>query len=81
MKLSYLALAEAKFTMGDFNDTVLQQVGVRPATMRVKTLKDNVAGVQLPVFEHVLEGADAYELTGLFFFLSISLAIIIFVFD
>jgi V-type H+-transporting ATPase subunit D len=32
---------------------------------QVKTKKDNVAGVSLPVFESYTEGSDSYELTGL----------------
>ena len=32
---------------------------------QVKTKKDNVAGVSLPIFEAYTEGSDSYELTGL----------------
>ncbi len=31
---------------------------------QVRTKKDNVAGVSLPVFESYQEGGDSYELTG-----------------
>lgn len=63
MKESVFSLAEAKFTSGDFNHAVLQNVN--KAQLKVRSKKDNVAGVQLPVFEHFTDGVDSYELTGL----------------
>ncbi|WAR18879.1 VATD-like protein, partial [Mya arenaria] len=63
MKESVFSLAEAKFTTGDFNHMVLQNVN--KAQLKVRSKKDNVAGVQLPVFEHYTDGVDSYELTGL----------------
>ena len=33
--------------------------------LQVRSKKDNVAGVQLPVFEPYADGSDSYELTGL----------------
>ncbi|XP_041352834.1 V-type proton ATPase subunit D-like [Gigantopelta aegis] len=63
MKEASFSLAEAKFTTGDFNHIVLQNVN--KAQIKVRSKKDNVAGVQLPVFEHYQDGADTYELTGL----------------
>lgn len=63
MKNASFSLAEAKFAMGDFNHLVLQNVN--KAQIKVKTKKDNVAGVLLPIFEHYADGTDSYELTGL----------------
>lgn len=63
MKEASFSLAEAKFTTGDFNQVVLQNV--TKAQIKVRSRKDNVAGVQLPVFESFIEGSDTYELTGL----------------
>lgn len=63
MKESVFSLAEAKFTTGDFNHMVLQNVS--KAQLKVRSKKDNVAGVQLPIFEHYQDGVDSYELTGL----------------
>ena len=63
MKEASFSLAEAKFTTGDFNHNVLQNVN--KAQMKVRTKKDNVAGVQLPIFESYQDGSDSYELTGL----------------
>jgi len=63
MKEASFSLAEAKFAMGDFNHMVLQNV--TKAQFKVKTKFDNVAGVNLPVFESYQDGADTYELTGL----------------
>lgn len=49
MKESAFSLAEAKFATGDFNQVVLQNV--TKAQIKIRTKKDNVAGVTLPVFE------------------------------
>jgi len=63
MKESAFSLAEAKFATGDFNQVVLQNV--TKAQIKIRTKKDNVAGVSLPVFESYTDGADTYELAGL----------------
>ncbi|ODN04322.1 V-type proton ATPase subunit D 1 [Orchesella cincta] len=63
MKEAAFSLAEAKFATGDFNQQILQNVS--RAQIKVRTKKDNVAGVSLPVFESFQEGGDSYELTGL----------------
>jgi V-type H+-transporting ATPase subunit D len=63
MKEAAFSLAEAKFAMGDFNHLVLQNVS--KAQFKIKSKKDNVAGVSLPVFEPYQDGADTYEYTGL----------------
>jgi len=63
MKEAAFSLAEAKFASGDFNHQILQNVS--KAQTKVKTKKDNVAGVSLPIFEAYTEGSDSYELTGL----------------
>merc|ERR1712096_130173 len=54
---------EAKFAAGDFSAVVLENVD--KAQLKVRTKVDNVAGVNLPVFEHYEDGTDSYELTGL----------------
>merc|ERR1712038_1052680 len=64
MKEASFSLAEAKFASGgDLNQAVLQNVN--KAQIKVKTKNDNVAGVNLPVFESFQDGADSYELAGL----------------
>jgi len=63
MKEAVFSLAEAKFASGDFNQVVLQNV--TKAQIKVRTRKDNVAGVNLPIFECYQDGTDAYELAGL----------------
>lgn len=79
MKEAQFSLAEAKFTVGnDFNALVLQNVTkaqikvcykftsfVITLLFKVKTRKDNVAGVNLPAFESYQDGADSYEFAGL----------------
>ena len=63
MKEASFSLAEAKFATGDFSQAVLQNVS--KAQMKIRTRKDNVAGVNLPVFESYQDGGDSYELAGL----------------
>ncbi|XP_023027628.1 V-type proton ATPase subunit D [Leptinotarsa decemlineata] len=63
MKEAAFSLAEAKFATGDFNQVVLQNV--TKAQIKIRTKKDNVAGVTLPVFECYQDGTDTYELAGL----------------
>lgn len=64
MKDASFSLAEAKFAGGgDFNQAVLQNVN--KAQIKVKTKKDNVAGVNLPVFESYQDGSDSYDMIGL----------------
>lgn len=63
MKEAAFSLAEAKFATGDFSQAVLQNVN--KAQTKLRTRKDNVAGVTLPVFECFQDGSDVYELTGL----------------
>jgi len=63
MKEAAFSLAEAKFATGDLNHYVLQDV--TKAQIKIRTKKDNVAGVTLPVFESYQDGADTYELTAL----------------
>ncbi|TGZ60636.1 hypothetical protein CRM22_008395 [Opisthorchis felineus] len=64
MKEAIFSLASVKFTTAaNINNLVLQNV--TRAQRKVKIGKDNVAGVQLPVFKTHCEGSDAYELTGL----------------
>lgn len=63
MKEASFSLAEAKFAAGDLNHMVIQNV--TKAQTKVRTRKDNVAGVALPIFEDYQDGTDAYELTGL----------------
>merc|ERR1711983_565947 len=63
MKEASFSLAEAKFVMGDFNQPVLQNVN--KARLKIRIRKDNVAGVNLPVFESYQDGSDSYELAGL----------------
>ncbi|KAK7507106.1 hypothetical protein BaRGS_00001957 [Batillaria attramentaria] len=63
MKNAFYSLAEAKFATGDLSHMVLQNV--TKAQIKVKSKKDNVAGVALPVFETFTDGSDTYELYGL----------------
>jgi len=63
MKEAAFSLAEAKFATGEFNQVVLQNV--TKAQIKIRTKKDNVAGVSLPIFESYQDGTDTYELAGL----------------
>ncbi|CAK9300779.1 unnamed protein product [Gordionus sp. m RMFG-2023] len=64
MKNAAFSLIEARFISGDFNNVVLQKLSSK-AHIKVFQKKDNVAGVQLPIFEAISEGGDSYELAGL----------------
>ncbi|CAF3936738.1 unnamed protein product [Adineta steineri] len=64
MKLAAFSLAEAKFSMsGDFTQVVIQSVS--KAQIKIRTKRDNVAGVILPSFDSFNDGGDTFELTGL----------------
>ncbi|CAF0957416.1 unnamed protein product [Rotaria sordida] len=64
MKTAAFSLAEAKFSMsGDFTQVVIQSVS--KAQIKIRTKRDNVAGVILPSFESFNDGGDTFELTGL----------------
>lgn len=69
MKEAAFSLAEAKFTTGDFNQVVLQNV--TKAQIKIRTKKDNVAGVTLPVFESYTVSIRFilnFQSSGIFFF-------------
>lgn len=53
LKTAMFGLAEAKFTMGDFNQHILANID--KSVIKVRSKKDNVAGVQLPIFEAFTE--------------------------
>jgi len=57
------SLAEAKFVCGEFNHDIVQKVN--KAQTKIRSKKDNIAGVILPIFESYQEGPDNYEFTGL----------------
>lgn len=63
MKEAAFSLAEANFHSTGFGNAVVQ--GVNKASVHVHSQKDNVAGVQLPVFECIIDGSAGHELTGL----------------
>jgi len=64
MKTAAFSLAEAKFaTSADFTQVVIQSVN--KAQIKIRTKRDNVAGVILPSFESFNDGGDTFELTGL----------------
>lgn len=64
MKTAAFSLAEAKFsTTGDFTQVVIQSVS--KAQIKIRSKRDNVAGVILPSFESYNDGGDSFELAGL----------------
>lgn len=56
MRQAAFALAEVNFAAGDINYAVRERV--TNAQMKVRARLENVSGVQLPVFECVMEGAS-----------------------
>ena len=63
MREAAFSLAEVKFATGDINQYVIQNVST--AQIKVSSKKDNVAGVNLPIFESVIDGVDRFELTAI----------------
>ncbi|XP_059607371.1 V-type proton ATPase subunit D-like [Phlebotomus argentipes] len=63
MKEAAFSMTEAKFATGDFGQIVLENA--TQAQMKILTRREDVAGVSLPVFEVIQDGADVYELIGL----------------
>ena len=63
MKDAAFSLTEAKFVTGEFKQEVLQKV--TKAQCKVRDKKDNVAGVNIPIFELYQDGKDANEHIGL----------------
>ncbi|OQR67979.1 V-type proton ATPase subunit D-like [Tropilaelaps mercedesae] len=63
MKEAAFSLTEAKFVTGEFKQEVLQKV--TKAQLKVRDRKDNVAGVNIPIFELYQDGKDANEHIGL----------------
>ncbi|KAL8588900.1 V-type proton ATPase subunit D [Nucella lapillus] len=63
MKQAGIALAETKFAMGDISSMVFHNID--KARVKVRSKKDNVAGVTLPIFEHFLDGTDNFDMLGL----------------
>ncbi|XP_022663603.1 V-type proton ATPase subunit D-like [Varroa jacobsoni] len=63
MKEAAFSLTEAKFVTGEFKQEVLQKI--TKAQLKVRDKKDNVAGVNIPVFELYQDGKDANEHIGL----------------
>ncbi|KAL3320737.1 V-type proton ATPase subunit D [Cichlidogyrus casuarinus] len=63
MREASLSLASAKYANPNINQTILQNIS--RAQLKVKTGKDNVAGVSLLQYSLFSEGTSTYELTGL----------------
>ncbi|KAK7105140.1 V-type proton ATPase subunit D-like [Littorina saxatilis] len=64
MKMAGIALAETKFTMGaDIHNLVHHHID--KARVKVRSKRDNVAGVVLPIFEHFIDGSDTFDMLGL----------------
>ena len=63
IKQATFSLTEAVYAAGDIGPVVMQNID--KAQTKVRSKKDNVAGVTLPVFEHYTDGSDTFQLTGL----------------
>eukprot|EP00117_Sycon_ciliatum_P027791 scpid96558/ scgid2368/ V-type proton ATPase subunit D; Vacuolar proton pump subunit D len=63
MKQATFSLTEAVYAAGDIGPVVMQNVD--KAQTKVRSKKDNVAGVTLPVFESYTDGSDTFQWTGL----------------
>lgn len=63
MPESYMSLASAYYTAGEFKEDVISEV--KDATVRVLATEDNVAGVKLPVFQGAFEEIPKTQNLGL----------------
>merc|ERR1711988_1665678 len=59
---AFLSLTEAQYAAGDIQPLVMEKVGT--AAIRVRETVENIAGVQLPVFEMINEAGEG-ELVGM----------------
>ncbi|XP_065185354.1 V-type proton ATPase subunit D-like [Sycon ciliatum] len=63
LKEAMFSLSGAVYAAGDIGPVVMQNVD--KAQTKVRSKKDNVAGVTLPVFEAYTDGSDTFQWTGL----------------
>jgi len=63
MKSAYFGLSTAKYAAGEFSHTVMENVEAASLKLRLDT--DNVAGVYLPIFKSINEGATNQQFVGL----------------
>ncbi|KAJ3043215.1 H(+)-transporting V1 sector ATPase subunit D [Rhizophlyctis rosea] len=63
MQVANFSYAEVKYSAGDIGYQVRESV--KTAQLKVKAKQENVSGVQLPAFDLVIDGQNAFELTGL----------------
>lgn len=63
LKDAHFFYSESKFIAGNFGPVIVQNVD--KANVKIRSSKENVAGVQLPVFETYTEGSTGFELAGL----------------
>ena len=63
MRKSNFELAQAKYAAGDFAYATIENCG--SATTKIQMKTDNIAGVQIPVFQTNQEGKQEQEFTGL----------------
>ncbi|KAI9208867.1 ATP synthase subunit D-domain-containing protein [Polychytrium aggregatum] len=63
MQLASFSYAEVKYSTGDISYQIRE--GVKSAQLKVKTRQENVSGVMLPAFDLIVDGQNAFELTGL----------------
>ncbi|KAJ3299868.1 H(+)-transporting V1 sector ATPase subunit D [Borealophlyctis nickersoniae] len=63
MQVANFSYAEVKYSAGDIGYQVRESV--KTAQLKVRAKQENVSGVQLPAFDLVVDGQNAFELTGL----------------
>ncbi|KAJ3079711.1 H(+)-transporting V1 sector ATPase subunit D, partial [Quaeritorhiza haematococci] len=63
MQVASFSLAEVTYSAGNISYQVVQSV--KTAQLKVKAKTENVSGVQLPAFDMIVDGQNAFELTGL----------------
>jgi len=63
LQSAFFSFAQVQYVTKDVGYSVRENAGT--AQLKIRSKMDNVAGVQLPVFECFSEGPDVFELTGL----------------
>lgn len=63
MQVASFSYAQVKYSTGDISHQIRENAKL--AQIKVKARQENVSGVQLPVFDMIVDGQNAFELTGL----------------
>ncbi|KAI8896357.1 ATP synthase subunit D-domain-containing protein [Globomyces pollinis-pini] len=63
LQIASFSYAEVKYSTGDIGFQIRESAKL--AQLKVKARQENVSGVMLPAFDMIVDGQNAFELTGL----------------